>query len=283
MNIVCPNCTTFFAIDPARLGPAGRMVRCARCKHVWMARPEPAPPPENTAPAFASVGAGLADAEPDALEWHDPGPQPDLPRAETPLIDSPSIVTDLPASRASGNDVTEPAPDAALREPRRGSWMRWRAERRRGRARRRLSLLAALCLAMAALAAALIVWRSDVVRLLPQTAAFYRLIGLDVNLRGLRLRDVRLSTEVVDGKLVLVIEGHIAGTAPQAVDLPRLRLVLRDRKGTEIYAWNTVLDQAVLKPGETISFRSRLAAPPADAHRVDVRFFNRLDLAAGHG
>ena len=42
MHIICPHCTTSYAIDLATLG-AGRTVRCARCKEVWQARPEDAP------------------------------------------------------------------------------------------------------------------------------------------------------------------------------------------------------------------------------------------------
>ncbi len=42
MHIVCPHCTTSYAIDLATLGGAGRTVRCSRCKEVWLARPEDA-------------------------------------------------------------------------------------------------------------------------------------------------------------------------------------------------------------------------------------------------
>jgi hypothetical protein len=38
---------------------------------------------------------------------------------------------------------------------------------------------------MGALILALMIWRADVVRLLPQTATFYKMVGLEVNLRGL--------------------------------------------------------------------------------------------------
>ena len=66
---------------------------------------------------------------------------------------------------------------------------------------------------MGALVLALLIWRVDVVRLLPQTAAFYRMVGLEVNLRGLMFKDVKITTETVDGKPVLVIEGVITGEA----------------------------------------------------------------------
>ena len=131
---------------------------------------------------------------------------------------------------------------------------------------------------MGALVLAVVIWRTEMVRLLPQTASFYKLVGLEVNLRGLRFRDVRVNSETVEGKPVLVIEGAITGETNRPVELPRLRFSVRDAQGAEIYAWNAVLEQSVLKPGETATFRSRLASPPPEGRNIDVRFFNRRDL-----
>ena len=47
MHIICPHCTTSYAIDLATLGEAGRTVRCSRCKEVWLARPEDAIEPSR--------------------------------------------------------------------------------------------------------------------------------------------------------------------------------------------------------------------------------------------
>ena len=138
------------------------------------------------------------------------------------------------------------------------------------------------CAAMGALVLALIIWRVDVVRLLPQTAAFYKMVGLEVNLRGLLFKDVKVSSETVEGKPVLVIEGVIVGEARKPVELPRLRFSVRDAQGAEIYAWNAVLEQSVLKPGEKAWFKSRLASPPPEGRNIDVRFFSKRDIAGGH-
>jgi hypothetical protein len=134
---------------------------------------------------------------------------------------------------------------------------------------------------MGALVLALMIWRVDVVRLLPQTATFYKMVGFEVNLRGLMFKDVKISTETVEGKRVLVIEGVITGEARKPVELPRLRFSVRDAQGAEIYAWNTVLEQTVLRPGERASFKSRLASPPPEGRNIDIRFFNRRDMASG--
>jgi predicted Zn finger-like uncharacterized protein len=37
MLIVCPSCATSYLIDQAAIGPAGRVVRCTRCKATWFA------------------------------------------------------------------------------------------------------------------------------------------------------------------------------------------------------------------------------------------------------
>jgi hypothetical protein len=134
---------------------------------------------------------------------------------------------------------------------------------------------------MGALVLALIIWRTDIVRLLPQTATFYRMIGLEINLRGLMFKDVKITSETVEGKPVLVIEGVITGQSNKPVELPRLRFSVRDAQGAEIYAWNAVLEQSVLKPGEKAWFKSRLASPPPEGRNIDVRFFSKRDIASG--
>jgi hypothetical protein len=145
-----------------------------------------------------------------------------------------------------------------------------------------VATLPTACAAMGALVLALVIWRADVVRLLPQTAAFYRLVGLEVNLRGLMFKDVKITNETVDGKPVLVIEGVIVGATRKPVELPRLRFSVRDAQGAEIYAWNAVLEQPVLQPGERAWFKSRLASPPPEGRNIDVRFFNKKDVAGGN-
>ncbi|ACL56161.1 DUF3426 domain-containing protein [Methylobacterium nodulans] len=35
MQIVCPSCAAEYRLDPERIGPEGRMVRCASCREAW--------------------------------------------------------------------------------------------------------------------------------------------------------------------------------------------------------------------------------------------------------
>jgi predicted Zn finger-like uncharacterized protein len=276
MHIICPHCTTTYAIDLATLGAAGRTVRCSRCKEVWLARPEDAVNIQALAPAMADGGDGPSNPAVSAGR-NDPAGSEIGQDHETPVVESPSISAEWPAE-AEGAREPNRRNDAKAGRPRRSLLQRLKPSFSFGVPS---VSLATVCAAMGALVVALLIWRNDVVRLLPQTAAFYNMVGLEVNLRGLSFKDVKVSSENVEGKQVLVIEGVIIGQAKKPVELPRLRFSVRDAQGAEIYAWNAVLEQAVLKPGEKAWFKSRLASPPPEGRNIDVRFFNKRDIAAG--
>ena len=292
MHIVCPHCTTSYAIDLATLGAAGRTVRCSRCKEVWLARPEDAVEIAASVPAMAAADGGRAGRR--RRMGSAGAPRTTARRAGTPVVDSPSISADWPADgdgrtgrrvgRADGRrgGSATPRPRRWPRDLSRFRPQAPRSRRSRSGQSRPFAGLPTACAAMGALVLALVIWRVDVVRLLPQTATFYKMVGLEVNLRGLVFKDVKITTETVEGKPVLVIEGVIVGEARKPVELPRLRFSVRDAQGAEIYAWNAVLEQAVLKPGERAWFKSRLASPPPEGRNIDVRFFNKRDIAGGN-
>ena len=286
MHIVCPHCSTSYAIDPATLGTAGRTVRCSRCKEVWLARQEDATRLEAQSPAMA--GAADQDA---ADEWDALAREGDDPSQDTPHVNSPPIADDWPANEEPDfaprggegpSNARNDLHDKGAGGGQHPSWLgRLLGRKGRPRAPGKSSVgLPTICAAMGALVVALVIWRVDVVRLMPQTAAFYKLVGLEVNVRGLRFKDVKITSEMVEGKPVLVIEGVITGEGSKPLELPRLRFSVRDAQGAEIYAWNAVLEQPVLRPGEKAVFKSRLASPPPEARNIDVRFFSKRDMAA---
>jgi predicted Zn finger-like uncharacterized protein len=281
MHIVCPHCTTSYAVNPATFGDSGRTVRCSRCSETWLAHPEELASAQAPVPSMAAE----AGSDEDLSGWGELAPEDD--EEEAPTVDSPSISSDWPTEQdQDGDNWSALAQDDKDIEA--------AASPRRSLLRRLLKPSIALrlpsgspislstaCAAMAALVLALMIWRTDVVRLLPQTASFYKMVGLEVNLRGLAFKDVKLTTENVDGKPVLVVEGVIVDETRKPVELPRLRFIVRDGQGTEIYAWNAKLEQGLLNPGDKAWFRSRLASPPAEGRSIDVRFFNKRDVAAG--
>ena len=314
MLIVCPSCATSYDVELASLSPTGRQVRCSRCRTTWRAEPSHseklllaaaalAPGADNgadvteetisrSADELASVGAGsfqsaVASQEDLAADFreHDAGlADVSEGRSYSAEVDAPPIApVDLDEGRShfetDGDYADEPAHEAediesvaARRQHRRdkGLSLRWP-----------LSLLQTAILALALIDVILIGWRSDVVRMMPQTASFYSLLRMPVNLRNLTFNDVTTSMEQHEGVPILVVEGNIFNAARKPEDVPRLKFVVRNAARQEIYSWTAVPSRASLAPGEAVGFRTRLASPPADAHDLVLRFVNRRDMVAG--
>lgn len=352
MLIVCPNCTTSYMIDPASVGPAGRAVRCARCKTTWFVGAQKNaenPPPQATSEAetgpdlSAFVDSVIAEAEADSGQggpnanlppaadgfaadarfgadsnqppptqswadlagFDDPGSDTnrvppdadplfgnahrrggprDLDQDNFPLADAPSLVP------AIGDDPL--FDDGQIRDhlrdrdPHHKEDVETFAARReqlkvRRQKSKRTSRWTAAMLVLFAFNVALIGARSEVVRYLPQTASLFAAIGLPVNLRDLRFDNVRITKESSEGVNILIIEGIIKNTADKPTEVPRLRFSARNASGQDVYTWSALPARSILGPKESVEFHSRLAAPPADATDVMVRFFTAQDAATG--
>jgi len=144
-----------------------------------------------------------------------------------------------------------------------------------------LSRLQTGILALVLVDAILIGWRRDIVRVLPQTASFYALLGMPVNLRGLVFDGVTATTEQNDGVPILVIEGNVVNAARKMAEVPRIKLIVRNAARQEIYSWTAVPSRTGLPPGEAVAFGARLASPPSDAQDLILRFVTRRDLVGG--
>src|SRR5262249_52156312 len=97
MHIVCPHCTTSYAINLATLGEAGRTVRCARCKEVWLARPEDANEPAAQ-PVMAEASHSVRGRDV-AAEWEEMAGDGG---GDAPHVESPSIAGDWQDETSSG-------------------------------------------------------------------------------------------------------------------------------------------------------------------------------------
>ncbi len=135
---------------------------------------------------------------------------------------------------------------------------------------------------VAVLAMAGIARKEDVVRVAPQSAALFAALGLPVNLRGLALEHVESRiTDAAPGQApVLTLEGRIANLRAGTTIVPELHFSVRDQAQNELYSWTAAAPKQRLGAGETIAFRSRLAAPPQDGRDLVVSFADAGDTSA---
>jgi predicted Zn finger-like uncharacterized protein len=280
MLIVCPTCATSYMIDPASLGPAGRTVRCARCKASWFAG--------GAEPAVAGFVADVIaeaeaqDAEPNHAAGDDFGSEASQPVSKLPADSSGEAVpAEHPLPSQEAPPIVPPmseAPDAGPVDDVENFAARRARMHVRRKEKRRSSKWTAIILVLFGFNVALVGARNEVVRYLPQTASLFAAIGLPVNLRHLTFENVKINKEEHDGVAVLTVEGTIVSQSSNPVEVPRLRFAVRNTSGQEIYAWTARPSRSILNPGEKLPFRSRLASPPADASDVLVRFANASDL-----
>lgn len=266
------------------------------------------PPPQSFDPPSAGV-------VPDIPDERFPRIEPSAFDSEPPPLNQPTAEYDagfdangLPAVSEAGHDAGEPVtisdapplapPDDHSFAPGGNEFFHeppashehddgddFAARRARMKAKRKVrsnkSRWTAVILVLLAANVALIGARSEIVRYLPQTASLFSTIGLPVNLRNLEFQGINISKEAQDGVTILIIDGRIVNTSNKAVDVPRLRFAARTATGQEVYTWTMQPPRSILGPGDSIPFTSRLAAPPAEAADVLVRFFTAQDAGRG--
>ncbi|HZD91254.1 MAG TPA: MJ0042-type zinc finger domain-containing protein [Pseudolabrys sp.] len=301
MLIVCPNCATSYMIDQATLGPAGRTVRCARCKSTWFAgSPHSEPEPEQTtaehdggifvdgikAEAGASTAMSplesgdaaaevehftpvVADLDAPHVEPLAPAPADAFEQSEA-IVDSPPLA---PSESEAASPESDPADSGDIES---FAARRLRLQSRRKRSRRS-SRWTAVVLLLFAFNVAVVGARNEVVHYLPQTASLFSAIGLPVNLRHLEFKNVRIARTSEGGTTMLVVQGSIVSTSSKPIEVPRLHFAARNKAGQEVYTWTMQPDRSVLQPGERLDFRSAIGSPPKDAVSVLVRFLTVAD------
>ncbi|MGH6673996.1 MAG: zinc-ribbon domain-containing protein [Xanthobacteraceae bacterium] len=319
MLIVCPSCATAYSVEPATLRPDGRNVRCARCRTVWRAElsqadrllaaaaalapqtgaeelPAAVPAAANAVPSFAEAGSSSGAVGDDGLpETTDEAggaefsansnPVPEMPDGAGSMeVEAPPIVpADLDAGRTPIDVDGDRAVAPVSEHPENMEVVAARRRRDTANGSRHFWTLAPLQIAILVLIildAIIVGWRKDIVRLLPQTASLYAAIGMPVNLRGLTFDDVTTSTQTYQKVPILVVKGEIVNDTGVEIEVPQLKLVLRNAAKQDIYSWTAAPPQTRLSAYQAVGFLARLASPPSDSRDLLVRFLEPRDLAA---
>jgi len=236
MILTCPACGTRYQADEAKFPPDGRMVRCAKCSHVW----------------HQAGFSGMP--EPDvAIIAPEPRPEAQQPQSE-------------PESESAFSRIRvfapKPAEPSVAREP-----IAWGAML--GVAAGWIALIAVVLV----IGYSAVKYRQEIAMIWPQSAGVYSSLGLKVNNRGIDFAHVDYHRESEDGQVVLAVTGTIVNDGDRELPVPQsVRVTLSDTSNHEIYHWNFTPNVQTLKPGQSATFLTRLSSPPAAASHLEVRF-----------
>ncbi len=252
MILNCPACETSYEVPDTAIGPEGRHVACARCNHRWRA-------------TFAHT---TPQADEPVLDDEEDISPPSQLVDEIDTFDPPIEFQDLETA-ARHNDFE----DSGL------SSHRVIVKRKKQK-----SLVSGhavfVGLAIGLLGAG--IWlREPIVRAVPQTAALFELVGLEVNLVGLDFQDLAWEREVENGTPVLIISGRIVNVSDVGAYVPAVKLSLLTGEKDELFSWVTEPEARTLEAGTAVDFAARLASPPDEATNVMVRFTPRQRVTIG--
>jgi len=162
-----------------------------------------------------------------------------------------------------------PAPAAAMPEP-----LPFRLAASRLQPRRRgdgkVLVWAGSAVAVVALIAAAILFRTQVVQMAPFSQAAYAGLGLPVS--SLAIENVRADPAFQGGRPVLAVSGQIRNLREAPADAPPLKVSLLDRSGKLVAAKVAHPINAAV-PGKAIRhFAIAIVDPPASVHDLEVAF-----------
>lgn len=232
MILTCPECATSYYVEDGKIPDRGRTVKCANCGARWVAKLVP----ELELSATPEEGAVA----------HEPAPPPPVeprPVSELPGEDLPKVF------RAKAD-----------------------TERRVRQAATMGVVWASVAAILAVLIAVAVVFRVDVVRLWPRSAAAYASLGLPVNSLGLVIEGVRAEPALKDGRAALSISGMIRNIEDRPLVAPPLKIRLLNKAGKPVATKIARAADPRIPPGETRHFAIALLDPPSTAQDLEVAF-----------
>ncbi|WP_172269121.1 MJ0042-type zinc finger domain-containing protein [Caulobacter sp. RHG1] len=249
MILTCPECASRYFVDDSKVGAEGRVVRCASCGNRWTARNEEAVDDLFDDPEPPTLASQLASAE-------------QIPQAAFNGAVQEAEVEEPPVSALPGEELPK-----VFRA-------RADAERRLRAATATGVIWAGMAATMAVIVIGALIFRIDVVRIMPGSAGAYAAVGLPVNTVGLVIdRDsIKAQPSMQDGHAAVTITGTIRNITEHEVTSPPLRVELMSKENTRVAGQLAAAADAKIPPGQIRHFSITFLDPPRTAIDLQIGF-----------